>query len=114
MPKAYLPNVPTRFNHLDGSRAPALNLQPINDFGEPVWLTPPGIRTGPNFIHQAIEKITNALQPFTAKDYLVCIGDPILIAVAIHRAALNIFPDPVRTLRWDKNKQAYELLEVSL
>lgn len=113
MPRVFVPHIPSRFDKATHTRHPAIDLEPAAAFGEVVFCVSPYARTGPNFITQAIREQRDALADFRPEDFIVCAGDPILIASAMSFAGKRC-GGPVRVLRWDKRHHIYELMEVEL
>ena len=58
-----------------------------------------------------VSKIKAALKDFSEEDYLLCIGDPAAIGVAIHYA-LMANRHRVKILKWDRREYRYYPVEV--
>ena len=60
-----------------------------------------------------VAKIKSLLKNFNDEDYLLCIGDPAAIGVAIHYALLAN-QHKVKLLKWDRREYKYYPVEVEL
>lgn len=79
------------------------NILPAEQFGKlNVMLTYNDIEKGNKHL---MRKLKNALQGIKSTDYILCIGDPLAIGLAIF-CALRMIP-VVNVLRWDKKKYTY-------
>lgn len=54
-----------------------------------------------------VETLRNALSSFTQDDYLLPVGDPVIMSLATH-FALEASGGRVQILRWDRVTQAYQ------
>lgn len=64
-------------------------------------------------IQPLIPKIRSRLSRYGDEDYLICVGDPIVIGVAINVAA-EINRGKVNLLRWEKERRCYFPISVDL
>ena len=60
-----------------------------------------------------VARIKHALRNFTDEDYLLLIGDPAAIGVAVH-IALNNNRQKAKLLKWDKREYRYYPVEVEI
>jgi len=60
-----------------------------------------------------VARIKHALRNFTDEDYLLLIGDPAAIGVAVHIALQNN-RQKVKLLKWDKREYRYYPVEVEI
>lgn len=109
MTKVYIPSVPTRYDPASSSRISAVDLNPATKFGELDILVP---LDGTRDIHEEIGIIRDGLSEIKRGDFIVAVGDPILIAAAIAYACDML--GEVRVLRWDRISKRYSVLEVVL
>lgn len=87
------------------------NLEPAKEFGEIcILLSPKDIKQGYDHI---VDLLDNRLNNISSEDYLVLIGDPIVIAITAH-IALELTNGTVNMLKWDRIKYKYEPVEVNV
>jgi len=87
------------------------NLSPALHYGEVKILLPPGqvvFSPGPS-----IARLRKALKNFSDDDYLLCVGDPVAIAMASMVAAENNV-GKVKFLKWDRQEKKYLPIAVNL
>lgn len=106
-PRAYIPSVPTRYDPISNTQVPTVDLRPVMAFGEPVLLVPSGAQADAD----AQQLIAEGLDGFTEDDYIVALGDPVLIAAAMYWAAQR---SEVRMLRWNRHDSDYDVVEMML
>jgi|AntRauTorcE11898_2_1112593.scaffolds.fasta_scaffold00643_7 hypothetical protein len=111
-PKVFLPSVPTRYDPISSKRIPSIDLKPAMRYGELVQLVSLQAGFREDEIHEAIETLQEGLQNYTSEDYILCVGDPILMAAAITYA--TDLSQTVKVLRWDKVKREYDCAEITL
>lgn len=109
-PKVYIPNLPTRFDAATGTRVPSLDLNTAVVYGTMINLTDGPVPT--SGIAAALAAVETQISLIEPDDLILCVGDIILTAAAIHYAAAQL--DVVRLLRWDKKTHLYEICEVVL
>ena len=110
MPKVIVPNLPTRYDAATDKRVPSVDLNPASAYGEIITLTEGSVRY--NMMNDAAKKVKDTIAIMNEGDYLVCAGDPILFAAAMHYA--SFYFKSLKVLRWDKNNLAYDTVEFSL
>lgn len=103
-PAVYVPHVPTRFDPLLNKRTPTLDISSAGAFGTIIMLDC-------NLSNSTLR--FEQLQNFEPCDYILAVGDPVLIAAAIHRAFVESGSDEVKVLRWDKIKKGYQAVTLS-
>lgn len=111
-PNVYLPSVPTRYDPISNGRVASIDLKPAMKFGELVTLLDPQHGYREDQIHEAINELQEGLRDFQPDDYLLCVGDPILIAAAI--AYASDMQQSVKVLRWEKTRREYDCTEITL
>lgn len=83
--RIFVPNQPAKFDNLAGVLVPLYDLSPALAFGELVDIFGLGsVELGPQALARHLK---SKLAGFTADDYLLCIGDPVVIASASAIAA---------------------------
>jgi hypothetical protein len=88
-----------------------MNMQPALRFGELVVLLPPNA----NRLHSVplIEAMKEGMKNFSESDYLVCVGDPSLIAAAAC-IAMRKANGLLRLLKWDRLTSDYISVEIRI
>lgn len=107
-PNVYVPHLPTRPDPVTGGDVPTINLQPAARIGELNIINRSPKDAADDAFPFAASRIRNALQTFTADDYILMCGDVVLCAIAIHEAMLRV--DGVKVLRWNRDARNYDLL----
>lgn len=111
MRRAFIPSVPARYDPLSNKKIPTIDLRPVQHFGEPILLVPVGGAEEPQRL------IAEGLRGFTEDDYIVAVGDPVLIAAAAYWAQRYLPMDssePINMLRWNRYESAYELVPMEV
>ena len=91
--------------------APQLNLSPAKKFGELVVVLPVGNMT--HDIDRTIRKIKTKLDPMGPQDYLLPIGDPLMIGLVMAVALRYASGGPLKVLRWDRQESMYDVVELN-
>ncbi len=109
MSKVYAPQQPSRFDVSTRLWIPTMNMQPAAKYGELVVLLPPNA----NRLHTAplLAALKDGMENFTTEDYLICVGDPSLIAAAACVAARKT-GGLLRLLKWDRMTSDYIAVEL--
>lgn len=110
MPNVYFPSVPTRYDADLGGISPAIDIAPAREFGFLIVLIALEGRLSILELPNAIAEMRRKLMPIRPADYLVCVGDPILAAAAVHTAISK--NGSVRLLRWNAKSKTYSSIEV--
>ena len=90
---------------------PKFNVLPARKYGELELMLPPGqitLSAGPT-----VNRLKHKLRNFTDMDYLLLIGDPLAIGLAVAIAS-NTNRGNVRILKWDRQEKQYYPLNVNL
>ena len=90
---------------------PKFNVLSAKKYGELELLLPPGqviLSAGPT-----VSRLKHKLRNFTYMDYLLLIGDPLAIGVAVAIAS-SANRGKVALLKWDRQEQQYYPLTVNL
>ena len=111
MSKVYAPQIPSRFDAATRLWIPSMNTAPASRYGEVVTLLPPNA----NRLHAAplIAAMKEGLKDFTEDDYLICIGDPSIIAAAACIASRKA-NGHLKLLKWDRLTSDYIAVEMVL
>jgi len=90
---------------------PKFNVLPARKYGELELMLPPGqitLSAGPT-----VNRLKHKLRDFTDMDYLLLIGDPLAIGLAVAIAS-NANRGKARLLKWDRQEKQYYPLNVNL
>ena len=90
---------------------PAKNLLPAQDYGKLKFMLP--VITSQLNVQDSVEKIRSELADFQHDDYLLPIGDPVLIGAAVAIAGKKT-GGSVRCLKWDKQERRYYEVSVTI
>lgn len=107
MPRVFIPSVPTRFDAVTQTRIPSMDLNPAADYGELVVMSEAGEE-----MESAIDRVYSLSQNVGKDDFLLAVGDIVLIAAAIAYISDNL--GSARILRWDKHERKYHMVEVMI
>ena len=105
--KVCIPSIPTRWDAATGSRVPSVDLNPASKYGDLVAMS-----DGVGNLHEQLAQVAESAETIAVGDLILCVGDVVLTAAAM--AKVNARLCAVRLLRWDKQKHAYDAVEVSL
>lgn len=85
------------------------NLLPAKEFGTlRVMLTYSDTVLG---YEHVLKKLQKEMAGITSKDYLLCIGDPVAIGLAVH-VAFMFTNGNISILKWDRVKYEYRKVEI--
>ena len=108
----YKKNPEERFVYVVQQPAPNINILSASDFGYLVICLPNR--------EQAIystapytQKMQKNLQDFRKEDYLLAVGDPVIIGISTATVA-NVTNGQFNMLKWDKREHRYYPLEVDM
>tara|TARA_R110000751_G_scaffold304114_2_gene419298 strand:+ start:1303 stop:1629 length:327 start_codon:yes stop_codon:yes gene_type:complete len=90
---------------------PKFNVLSARKYGELELLLPPGqitLSSGPT-----VNRLKHSLRDFTDMDYLLLIGDPLAIGLAVAIAS-NVNRGKAMVLKWDRQERQYYPLNVNL
>lgn len=107
----YAPQQPSKFDAQFQIWSPTVDLSPALRYGELRVMLPPNF--GMMMGAPAIDAIKERMRDFTAQDYLIAVGDPMLIAAAAGIAALKT-GGKLRMLKWDRHTKDYIVVEMRL
>jgi hypothetical protein len=88
------------------------NILPAEKYGKIEVLLPPGLQVGFS-AGQAVRTIDVKLSTFCDKDFLVLIGDPVCIGVAV-ATACKWNQGRANLLKWDRQTSAYFPISINL
>lgn len=89
---------------------PSLDFRPAEKFGDLVTIFPPGAGQVTFSPQTALGLARRILSRMTRDDYLVLVGDPVMIGLCVAVAAELV--GRVKLLRWDKRTLSYFPVEV--
>lgn len=101
MPKVFITQLPSRLE--GGSWVPTVDVTPAEEHGAIVFLVPPGLNAPT--MQGVVEQLRSKLAEFGPEDFLLPMGDPVLMATAcaILGARLEMF----HMLKWDRQSRRY-------
>lgn len=89
-----------------------LNFQPARDYGPLKFVL--DIQTQILFDSDPVVKqMTKVLEKYTSNDYLLLVGDPVVIGIATALAA-DVTDGYVKMLKWDRQEKEYYPVELNL
>ncbi len=110
MSRVFIPQVPSRFDTNTNSWMPTVSINAAKAFGEiKVMLPPEASRLEPGAM---VDLLCAAMADYGEQDYILALGNPVLIAIAAILA--DRASSPLRMLQWDKVSRNYQLMEVQL
>lgn len=110
-PKVFIPSIKTRFDPITETRIPLHDLTPAAEFGDLQVMLPNFDGHGLS-IYDRIELIGERLTEIHPRDCIVSIGDPLLIAAAIHYSQERL--GSARVLVWDFKTSTYKSHRITL
>ena len=102
-PRVYVVHAPLRYDGRTASWVHKVDLSPAEEFGQLVHMLPP--QSGSNVgidMAQCVADLRASLEAFTAEDYLLPVGHPVLIGAATAIAARRT-GGTVRLLEWNRD-----------
>lgn len=94
-PKVFIPSLPAR----------SVDLSAAREYGHVVTIVAGEVRMPEDLV-------AVAETPIGPRDYIVAVGDVVLVAAAITHACRR--NESARVLRWDRKRQTYDTVEVKL
>jgi hypothetical protein len=107
----YVTQNPMRRDQASGELVHSFDLTSARHYGEIHVLLPAGppmITTAP-----AVEQLRRRLGAFTDRDHLLCLGDPVIIAMASAMVA-ELNDGVIPLLVWDRRVKAYNSIVVDI
>lgn len=106
MPTVYVVNEPLIWDPALGTHVKKLNLSPARAFGDLRHATSPG--RPPSDLSVPLRELRESLKNFSTDDYLLLVGNPILIGWAVAIAADSLGDGEVlQLLDWDGREKKY-------
>lgn len=107
-----MPHVPSRHDPIAKARVPVIDMKPATQYGELVPCIDMSVDVRSENIDELLPTVQESLRDMSRDDYILCVGDPILIAAAISYA--HDVNGEAKVLRWDRNRRGYDVVEVVL
>ena len=108
----YKNNPKERFVYVVQQPAPNINILSASDFGYLViWL--PNREQAIYSTAPYTQKMQKNLQDFRKEDYLLAVGDPVIIGISTATVS-NVTNGQFNMLKWDKREHRYYPLEVDM
>ena len=111
-PKVFVTQVPSRRDAQSGLWVPTVNIAPAQQFGEVVTLLPPGAQFFAAAETTRLIKSRLHELDYRAGDYLLPLGNPVIMAVASAVAARRS-NGCLNVLMWDRQTSCYVPYELS-
>lgn len=93
-------------------RRSALDLDHLRSYGEPIFLTPDRFQVYES-VAAPTEEFQQNMSTFCDDDFILLIGDPVLIGLAT-MVASNINNGRVALLKWDRIAESYHVIRLDL
>jgi len=106
----YVPQSPL-YKNTAGKLVPKFDIRPARKFGNPVELLSPNAK--PFDLGPIIEELYEKLETFNETDYIICIGNPIILATTV-AVASDVSNGRVRMLQWHGRRKEYIPVEMDL
>ena len=104
MNKVYIPQEPTRWDASVGASVPMYDFSRALRYGELVVCLPPNVSF--HMTRPIVTALRERLRDFTADDYLIAVGSPVIIAISAH-IALQRTGGRLNLLSWDRREGEY-------
>lgn len=109
--RCFVPQTPTRYDKVAGVRRPTVDLSPAKKFGELTVCLPSEM--SPYLTMPAYQLMEERMRGFTRDDFLIAIGDPILIGMAFRIAARKT-GGKFTMLKWERFSSEYLRVNVEV
>lgn len=109
--RVFVPHEPCRFDSVAGKTMPIYDLRPAEVYGIITPLLPEGpikMSTG-----EIVGVIQESLFDFGDRDYIMCVGDPVIIALAT-MVASRLNDGVVTLLKYDRREKAYHPVRLNV
>ncbi len=99
-PKVYVPYRPQRWDRGQGMLVDAFpDIEMADEWGHMVWLLTPNVK--PFDTAPIIKELREKLAKFTSRDYVLLVGNPIIMSLVATIAA-DASGGPIRFLQWSR------------
>jgi hypothetical protein len=96
--RVFIPQHPSTYNRFTKRSENVGDLSGVMALGHPIFMLPTGkIRYGK--LRRTIKALENIMFDFSPRDYLLAVGDPVVIAAAVVIAARKV-GGPINIVRW--------------
>ena len=109
--RVFIPQLPCKIDKATRTPIPTINLGPAQEYGELVHLIPVGINSP--IIQPMVNRMKNSLQSFTDDDYILAVGGPTPMGVAIALAA-KYNRGKCKVLVWDRVDHRYYVQQINI
>ena len=110
MGKVYVVQKQMKLDHASGNFVEKFNLNPAKEYGEIVYLLSPTCAAWKP--EKPMLELQEGLRNFTEDDYLLLIGNPVLLGLASVFAADRV--ESINFLQWSGRNQRYELIKAKI
>lgn len=109
-PKVFVVQMPHKADDETGGLKPRFDITPARRFGEVQFLL--GARAAPWHPESVITELHEKLSDFQDEDYILCIGNPILIGLSVAVAAFYN-EGSVQMLQWSGKDRDYAVVRAN-
>ena len=103
--RVFVVQQPSVFDRQKGHFVPKYDLSPATKYGRLVFLIGPG-NIYRDRLQQAQKQIQEVMHDYSAADYILAVGDPVAIALAVIAASQKT-GGVVNLLKWDRLNTSY-------
>lgn len=109
MRRVLIPHLYTKYDPITKQNVASIDLKEAQEYGE---LLP--VVSGNFDPDLALDTLWQTItETFEREDYILAIGDPLMIGAALAYAADKI-GGPINVLRWERNRKAYDVVGFEL
>jgi hypothetical protein len=95
--RVFIPQHPYKFDREKRENLNDGDLSGVLTFGHPLFMLPRGIKY--NKLRQAVKRLEVAMFDYSDRDYLLVVGDPVVVAAAVVIASRKV-RGPINIIRW--------------
>lgn len=111
-PIVYIVQDVKHVSHKTGELASKYDLSRAKRFGAFVYLLDGQVRVySQSSVASSVAQVRERLAEITDQDYLLLVGDPVMIGVACG-VAMDALRGRLKLLKWDKRRLDYEVIEI--
>lgn len=106
-PRVFIPQHPSTYNRFTKRSENVGDLTGVMQFGHPIFMLSPG-KIKYNKLRRTTKALESALYDFGASDYLLVVGDPVVIASAVLIAARRV-KGQINIIRWLRQTNEFKV-----
>ena len=112
MSKVYVVQNVKHVSHRTGELESKFDHSRATRYGELVYLVDGQVRIySQSSVMESVAQVRERLRTITIDDYLLLVGDPVMIGVACG-VAMDLLRGRLRLLQWDRRRLDYESIEI--